>query len=115
MFWRKQHDTILCTQQKYLPYIGNGCKKYWSHLNNYSKGDNTIKETKISSDMSIVTLRGYLFDLEHIFSLLSNLPSNLFKIELQKQTTYRGKWLIHDTKHLKDNKSHNLKNPCRIS
>ena len=40
----------------------------------------------------------------------------VFKIDFQKVDQHAGgKWLIHDTKRLKDNQLQSLKLPCRIS
>ena len=52
-----------------------------------------------------------------ILSIMSNLQPNwCFKIYFQKVDQHAGgKWLIHDTKHRKDNQLQSLKLPCRIS
>ena len=44
------------------------------------------------------------------------LDLNVLKFDFQKVDQHAGgKWLIHDTKHSKDNQLQNLKLPCRIS
>ena len=54
---------------------------------------------------------------EDILSIMSNLqPNCCLKIDFQKVDQHAGgKWLIHDTKHGKDNQLQSLKLPCRIS
>ena len=54
---------------------------------------------------------------EGILSIMSNLqPNCCLQIDLQKVDQHAGgKWLIHDTKHRKDNQLQSLKLPCRIS
>ena len=43
-------------------------------------------------------------------------PTFFFKFDFQKVDQHAGdKWLIHDTKHRKDNQLQSLKLPCRIS
>ena len=40
----------------------------------------------------------------------------LFQLDFPKVDQYSGgKWLIHSTKHCKDNQLQNLELPCRIS
>ena len=48
---------------------------------------------------------------------MSNLQTYYhFKIDFQKVDQHtRGKWLIHGTKHRKDNQLQSLELPCRIS
>ena len=50
-------------------------------------------------------------------SLMSNLQTYYhFKLDFQKVDQHTGgKWLIHGTKHRKDNQLQNLELPCRIS
>ena len=47
---------------------------------------------------------------------MSNLQSNYcLKVDIRKVDQHAGgKWLIHDTKHRKDNQLQSLKLPCRI-
>ena len=54
---------------------------------------------------------------EKILSILSNLqPNCCLKVDFQKVDQHAGgKWLIHDTKHHKDNQLQSLRPPCRIS
>ena len=49
-------------------------------------------------------------------SNMSNLQSNYcLKVDIRKVDQHAGgKWLIHDTKHRKDNQLQSLKLPCRI-
>ena len=52
-----------------------------------------------------------------ILSSVPNLQPNwCLKIDFQKMDQHTGgKWLIHDTKHRKDNQLQSLKLPCRMS
>ena len=52
-----------------------------------------------------------------MFSLMSNLQTYYhFKLDFQKVDQHTGgKWLIHGTKHRKDNQLRSLELPCRIS
>ena len=52
-----------------------------------------------------------------MFCLMSNLQTYYhFKLDFQKMDQHTvGKWLIHGTKHLKDNQLQSLELPCRIS
>ena len=53
--------------------------------------------------------------MKKISSILSNLQTNLFMIDLPKIDRHaRSKWLIHGPKHHKDNQSQSLKRHCRI-
>ena len=54
---------------------------------------------------------------EDSLSIMSNLqPNCCLKFDFQKVDQHAGgKWLIDDTKHLKDNQLQSLKLPCRIS
>ena len=54
---------------------------------------------------------------EDMLSIMSNLqPNCCLKIDFQKVDQHAGgKWLIHDTKHHKDNQLQSLTLPCRIS
>ena len=54
---------------------------------------------------------------EDVLSIMSNLqPTCYLKFEFQKLDQHAGdKWLIHDTKHRKDNQLQSLKLPYRIS
>ena len=54
---------------------------------------------------------------EDILSIMSNLqPNCCLKIDFKKVDQHAGgKWLIHNTKHCKDNQLQSLKLPCRIS
>ena len=49
-------------------------------------------------------------------SNMSNLqPNYCLKVDIRKVDQHtRGKWLIHDTKHRKDNQLQSLQLPCRI-
>ena len=51
--------------------------------------------------------------MKKLFSIMSNLQTNyLFKLDLKKMNQYTGdKWLIHGTKHSKDNQLQNLTPP----
>ena len=54
--------------------------------------------------------------LRYIIHYVKPTAKLLFKIRFPKGgPTCRGKWLIHDTKHRKDNQLQSLKLPCRIS
>ena len=48
---------------------------------------------------------------------MSNLQTHdHFTLDFQKMDQYTGgKWLIHDTKHHRDNQLQSLEFPCRIS
>ena len=48
---------------------------------------------------------------------MSNLQTNYhFKLDFQRvEHQTGGKWLIHGTKHHKDNELQSLEHPCRIS
>ena len=52
-----------------------------------------------------------------MFSLMSNLQTYYhFKLNFQKVDKHTGgKWLIHGTKHHKDNQLQSLEIPCRTS
>ena len=52
-----------------------------------------------------------------LFSIMSNLQTHYnFKLDLQKVDQHtRGKWLIHSTKHRKDNQLQSPELPCKIS
>ena len=52
-----------------------------------------------------------------LFSIMSNLQTHYhFKLELIKMDRHTGgKWLIHGTKHHKDNQLQSLELPYRIS
>ena len=54
---------------------------------------------------------------QKLFSLMSNLQTYYqFKLDFQKVDQHTGgKWLIHGTKHRKDNQLQSLELPCRIS
>ena len=54
---------------------------------------------------------------QKMFSLMSNLQTYYhFKLDFQKVDQHtEGKWLIHGTKHRKDNQLQSLELPCRIS
>ena len=47
----------------------------------------------------------YLHNKEKLFTILSNLQTNLFRIDSSKMEglIYRGVWLIHGTKHREEN------------
>ena len=49
-------------------------------------------------------------------SNMSNLqPNYCLKVDIRKMDQHTGgKWLVHDTKHHKDNQLESLKLPCRI-
>ena len=55
--------------------------------------------------------------MQKLFSIMSNLQTHYhFKLYFQKVDQRAGvKWLIHGTKHHKDNKLQSLELPCRIS
>ena len=44
---------------------------------------------------------------------MSNLHTHYYFPNMDQQTG--GKWLVHGTKHHKDNQLHSLELPCRIS
>ena len=52
-----------------------------------------------------------------LFSIMSNLQTHYqSELDLQKVDQHTGgKWLIHGTKHHKDNQLESLELPCRIS
>ena len=51
-----------------------------------------------------------------LFSLMSNLQTYYFKLDLQKVDQHTGgKCLIHGTKRRKDHQLQSLELPCRIS
>ena len=52
-----------------------------------------------------------------MLSIMSSLqPNYCLKVDFQKVDQHAGgKWLIHDTKCLKDNQLQSLKLPCSIS
>ena len=52
-----------------------------------------------------------------MFSILSNLQTYFhFKLDFQNVDQHiGGKWLIHGTKHRKDNQLESLELPCRLS
>ena len=54
---------------------------------------------------------------KQIQSIMSNLqPNYCLKVDFQKLDKHTGgKWLIHDTKHRKDNQLQSLKLSCSIS
>ena len=54
---------------------------------------------------------------QKMFSPVSNLQTYYhFKLDFQKVDQHTGgKWLIHGTKHRKDNQLQSLELPCRIS
>ena len=55
--------------------------------------------------------------MKNLLSMMSNLQTYYhFKLDFQKVDQHTGgKWLIHDTKHRKDNHLQSLELPCRIS
>ena len=55
--------------------------------------------------------------MKTLFSIMSNLQTYYqFKLDYQKLDQHTGgKWLIHGTKHHKDNQLQSLEPPCRIS
>ena len=55
--------------------------------------------------------------MKKLFSIMSNLQSRYhFKLYFQKVDQHTGdKWLIHGTKHRKDNQLQSLGLPCRKS
>ena len=78
---------------------------------------------KDKAEKSYDVLRNTQFNMskykknEDLQSMMSNLQANCcLKVNFQKmdQNTW-NKWLIHDTKHCKDNQLQSLKLPCRIS
>ena len=54
--------------------------------------------------------------MKKLFSITSNLQTQYnFKLDFQKVDQHiEGKWLIHDTKHHKDNLLQSMKLACRI-
>ena len=55
--------------------------------------------------------------MKKFFSLMSNLQTHYhFKLDFQKMDPHTwGNWLIHGTKHRKDNQFQSLESLCRIS
>ena len=54
--------------------------------------------------------------VKHYLRYENKVNENQFKHDLQKVDQHTGgKWLIHNTKHHKDNQLQNLELPCRIS
>ena len=55
--------------------------------------------------------------MKKLFSIMSHLQTHYhFKLYFQKVDQHTGgKWLIHRTKHRKDNQLQGLELPCRIS
>ena len=55
--------------------------------------------------------------MKKLFSIMSNLRTYYnFNLDFQKVDQHAaGKWLIHATKHHKDNQLQSLELPCRIS
>ena len=55
--------------------------------------------------------------MKKLLSIMSNFQThNHFKLDFQKVDQHTGgKWLIHGTKHYKDNHLKSLELPCRIS
>ena len=55
--------------------------------------------------------------MKKLFSIMSNLQKTIIsKINFQKVGQHTGgKWLIHGTKHCKDNQLQSQELPCRIS
>ena len=54
---------------------------------------------------------------QKLFAIMLNSQThNHFKLDFQKVDQYTGgKWLIHRTKHHKDNQLQSIELPCRIS
>ena len=54
--------------------------------------------------------------MKKLLSIMSNVQSHYhFKLDFQKMDQHTGgKWLIHATKHHKDNQLLSLELPCRI-
>ena len=54
---------------------------------------------------------------EDLQSIISNLqPNCCLKVDFQRVDKHiGGKWLVHNTKHRKDNQLQSLKLPCRIA
>ena len=55
--------------------------------------------------------------MKKLFFIISNLQTHdHFKLNFQKVDQHTGgKWLIHGTKHRKDNQLQSLELPCRMS
>ena len=55
--------------------------------------------------------------MKKLFSIVSNLQTHYnFKLDFQKVDQHTGsKWLIHGTKHRKDNPLQSMELPCIIS
>ena len=55
--------------------------------------------------------------MKKLFSIMSKLQTDYqFKLEFLKVDQHKvGKWLIHGTKHCKDNHLQSLEIPCRIT
>ena len=80
--------------------MGNGITKYPSQLKSYLRGKNENKTNwNIWVAMYINRYYNSILHAKEIFSILSNLQTNLVRIDLPKMTDIGGKWLIHDFKH----------------
>ena len=75
------------------------------------------------SQKMILSIKTYAIIYVKIQKNIGNLQSNMsnlqpnycLKVDIRKVDQHtRGKWLIHDTKHRKDNQLQSLKLPCRI-
>ena len=55
--------------------------------------------------------------MKKLFSIMSHFQTNyLFNLDFRKVDQYTGgKWLIHSTKHCKDNQLQSLELLCKIS
>ena len=75
-----------------------------------------IKLKYLSGNIYQATINTYLHNKEKLLSILTNLQTNLFRIDvpnMDQHTMY--KWLFCGPKYCKDNQSHSLKHPSRIS
>ena len=54
--------------------------------------------------------------MKHLFSIMSNLQTHYhYELDFQNADQHiGGRWLIHGTKHHKDNQLQSLELPCRI-
>ena len=55
--------------------------------------------------------------MKKLLAIMSNLHTRYhFKLDFHRVDQYTGgKWLIHGTKHRKDDQLQSLKHPCRMS
>ena len=76
--------------------------------------DNKVKKDKV---LSYFEALWYMWNNKKMNSIMPNLQTHYhFKLDVQEVDQHtRGKWLIHGTKHHKDNQLQSLELSCRIS